>query len=223
MFYLLLFCAALFTGSLVLADDAASDLVPLKPKLPAAAVRRHAKDVAAGSNIESASDKSSKPLLIPRDARKHRARLQDHHERHQRQTGIAHQKSPTASRKPTTPMSSFCTKARNTFNSIWAVRRRFSPSSSGTRMTRPKSITASSRRSPTTPEFTANVRTMFNNDQTNAAGRGLGTDREYFESFEGKTIDAKGAKARYVRLYFQGAVPMAPSMNTPRWKFTGDR
>ena len=57
------------------------------------------------------------------------------------------------------------------------------------------------------PDFTAaqNVRTIFNNDVENKAGLGIGTNREYFETEEGKLIDAKGAKARYVRLYSNGS------------------
>ncbi len=57
--------------------------------------------------------------------------------------------------------------------------------------------------------FTTNVRTLFNNDTANAAGRGAGADREYFETNEGKLIDAKGAKARFVRLYSRGSTDSA--------------
>jgi hypothetical protein len=53
--------------------------------------------------------------------------------------------------------------------------------------------------------FTANVRTLFNNDADNQAKLGAGTDREYFETNQGKLIDAKGVKARYVRLYSHGS------------------
>ena len=54
-------------------------------------------------------------------------------------------------------------------------------------------------------DFTQNVRTLFNNDRDNSAGLGAGKDRQYFETFRGKTIDAKGARARYVRLYSNGS------------------
>ncbi len=57
--------------------------------------------------------------------------------------------------------------------------------------------------------FTNNVRTLFNNDQDNSSGRGAGTDREYYETHEGKIIDAKGAKARFVRLYSKGSTESA--------------
>jgi len=52
--------------------------------------------------------------------------------------------------------------------------------------------------------FTQNVRTLFNNDRQNGDELGVGTDREYFETYEGKLIAAHGAKARCVRLYSRG-------------------
>ena len=52
--------------------------------------------------------------------------------------------------------------------------------------------------------FTKNVRTLFNNDRENSNGLGTGTDKEYFETKEGRLIDAKGAPARYVRCTTQG-------------------
>ncbi|MCL5099128.1 MAG: discoidin domain-containing protein [Candidatus Omnitrophica bacterium] len=55
------------------------------------------------------------------------------------------------------------------------------------------------------PDFSQNVQTVFNNDRDNSAGLGIGKDKEYFESYEGKLIDAKGVKGRYVRLYSNGS------------------
>jgi hypothetical protein len=52
--------------------------------------------------------------------------------------------------------------------------------------------------------FTKNVRTLFNNDQSNALGLGAGKDLNYVETAEGKLVDAKGSRARYVRLYSKG-------------------
>ncbi len=59
------------------------------------------------------------------------------------------------------------------------------------------------------PDFIENVRTIFNNDQDNSSGVGIGTDREYFENYEGKLIDAKGVKARYLRYYSKGSIDSA--------------
>jgi hypothetical protein len=54
------------------------------------------------------------------------------------------------------------------------------------------------------PDFISNVTTLFNNDIDNSAGLGVGTDMHYTETNEGKLIDAKGVRARYVRLYSNG-------------------
>lgn len=54
------------------------------------------------------------------------------------------------------------------------------------------------------PGFTQNVKTLFNNDRNNSVGLGLGTDKEYFETIDGRVFDAKGVKARYVRSYTNG-------------------
>jgi len=54
------------------------------------------------------------------------------------------------------------------------------------------------------PDFEHNVRTLFNNDIDNSAGLGMGHDMHYVETNEGKLIDAKGQRARYVRLYSNG-------------------
>ncbi|MCC6862549.1 MAG: hypothetical protein IT158_28500 [Bryobacterales bacterium] len=55
------------------------------------------------------------------------------------------------------------------------------------------------------PDFITNVRTIFNNDNDNTAGFGLGKDLNYVETAEGKLIDAKGVEARYVRLISNGS------------------
>jgi hypothetical protein len=55
------------------------------------------------------------------------------------------------------------------------------------------------------PGFARNVRTIFNNDYDNSAGLGVGPDKEYFERYEGRLLEAKGQTARYVRLYSQGS------------------
>ena len=59
------------------------------------------------------------------------------------------------------------------------------------------------------PDFIENVRTVFNNDNDNTSGLGVGTNREYFETYEGKLIDAKGIKARYIRFYSKGSTESA--------------
>ncbi len=52
--------------------------------------------------------------------------------------------------------------------------------------------------------FKTGVQTLFNNDADNTAGFGAGKDPAYVETSEGRLIDAKGVRARYVRLYSNG-------------------
>ena len=54
------------------------------------------------------------------------------------------------------------------------------------------------------PDFATEVTTVFNNDIDNSLGMGAGSDMHYVETAEGKLVDAKGVKGRYVRLYSQG-------------------
>jgi hypothetical protein len=53
--------------------------------------------------------------------------------------------------------------------------------------------------------FKSNVRTLFNNDHDNSSGLGAGKDMHYVETSEGRLVDAKGHRARYVRLYSRGS------------------
>lgn len=54
------------------------------------------------------------------------------------------------------------------------------------------------------PAFKAGVRTLYNNDNDDSAKLGQGADLAYIETYQGRVIDAKGAIARYVRLYSNG-------------------
>lgn len=59
------------------------------------------------------------------------------------------------------------------------------------------------------PDFIDQVRTLFNNDYDNSSGLGIGNDKEYFENNEGRLVDAKGVKARYLRCYSRGSTESA--------------
>jgi len=54
------------------------------------------------------------------------------------------------------------------------------------------------------PTFKSGVVSIFNNDLSNELGLGAGKDLNYIETYQGKLIDAKGVKGRYVRLYSNG-------------------
>ncbi len=53
-------------------------------------------------------------------------------------------------------------------------------------------------------DFVSGVQPLFNNDHDNSSGLGAGKDKEYIETNEGRFIDPKGAKGRYIRLYSSG-------------------
>ena len=53
-------------------------------------------------------------------------------------------------------------------------------------------------------DFLKGVQTIFNNDHDNTSGLGIGKDKEYIEVAEGRLIDPKGIKGRYVRFYSNG-------------------
>jgi hypothetical protein len=53
-------------------------------------------------------------------------------------------------------------------------------------------------------DFLKGVTTVFNNDHDNTSGLGVGKEKEYIEVAEGRLIDPKGVKGRYVRLYSSG-------------------
>jgi hypothetical protein len=53
-------------------------------------------------------------------------------------------------------------------------------------------------------DFKKNVRTLFNDDHDNTSKLGAGNDMNYVETAEGKLVDAKGSRARCVRLYSRG-------------------
>lgn len=54
-------------------------------------------------------------------------------------------------------------------------------------------------------DFITGVKTLFNNDHDNTAGLGIGSDKEYVETNEGRLVDGKNSKARFVRFYTQGS------------------
>jgi len=53
-------------------------------------------------------------------------------------------------------------------------------------------------------DFVTGVTTLFNNDHDNTSGLGVGKDKEYIETYEGKLVDPRGVKARYVKLWSNG-------------------
>lgn len=53
--------------------------------------------------------------------------------------------------------------------------------------------------------FVDGVTTLFNNDADNSAGFGVGRNKEYWETYEGKLLAGNNTTARYVRCYSWGS------------------
>lgn len=185
-------------------NGSAEELVPLKPKLPAPAFEGTPKDVPAGANIEPASTKPPEPLMIPKDAENiaPKAKLSS--------------SDPNATADKLTKITDGVKEAGDDYTltlrkgpqyvqfdfggeqEIFAIALWHAHDS-------PKVYHGVVVQAADDADFTKNVRTLFNNDRDNVVGRGEGKDREYFESYMGKIIDAKDAKARYLRLYSKGS------------------
>lgn len=54
------------------------------------------------------------------------------------------------------------------------------------------------------PEFKTGVTSIYNTDHDNSSGLGVGNDKVWVQTNHGRLFDAKGIKARYVRLYSNG-------------------
>jgi hypothetical protein len=54
------------------------------------------------------------------------------------------------------------------------------------------------------PDFVTGVKTIYNNDHDNSSGMGIGREKEYIETYEGRLINPRGVSARYIRLYSKG-------------------
>ncbi len=192
----------------LLAADSGGDQVPLAIKLPAPAFKGTPKDLQLGPNVEPISDKPRQPMMVPSGLK-----------------NIAPGSKITCSDKNATAD----TLAKITDGDKEASDQSIIFLRKGTQWVQmdfgsPQEIFAIVLwhahnmakvyhdvivQVADDPDFIQNVRTVFNNDVDNTSGLGVGTNREYFETYEGKLIDAKGIKARYMRFYSKGSTESA--------------
>ena len=59
------------------------------------------------------------------------------------------------------------------------------------------------------PDFIDGVATVFNNDDDNSAKLGAGSDKEYYETNEGRLFATRGVRGRYVRFTSNGSTSNA--------------
>jgi hypothetical protein len=186
----------------------ADDLIPLTPKLPAPAFVGTPKDIPEGANVELPTGKPRPPLMVPKDVH-----------------NLAPSGKITTSDAKATPAA----LAKITDGDKEAVDTSIVLLRKGVQWVQfdlgspqeifailiwhahdsPKVYHGVVARVSDDADFSKDVHTLFNNDTKNVTGCGAGTDREYFETNEGKLIDAKGIAARYVRLYSHGSTDSA--------------
>ena len=182
----------------------AKDLVPLDIKLPIPAFMGTPTDIPLGDRIEKPSDKPRPPFLAPKGT-----------------TNVAMNKKVTSSDKsPIAGTLDLVTDGDKESSDTSYVELHRRTQWVQIDLEKPHQIYAvlvwHAHNTPQVyygvvvqvaddADFTQNVRTLFNNDFENLNGLGIGTHKQYFENYEGKLIDAKGEKARYVRLYSRGS------------------
>ena len=181
-----------------------AELVPLKLDLPAPVFAGTPKEAPPGVDVEPATAKPAPPLLIPRDAR-----------------NIAPGKKITSSDKgaSATDLAKITDGNKEAKEDGAALLRKGlqwiqfdlgAPQEIDAVVIWHAHDTAKVYRSVIVqvaddPDFGESAHVLFNNDKDNSSGLGVGADRQYFETFRGKVIDAKGTRARYVRLYSHGS------------------
>jgi hypothetical protein len=196
----------LLAATLPAADSA--DLVPLPLKLPAPAFKGTPKDLQLGPNVEPISDKPRAPRMVPSGLKniapagkrtcsdknvtaENIAKLTDGDKEASDQSIIfIHKGTQWVQMDFGSPQEIFAVVIWHAHNMAKVYHDVIVQVADDA-------------------DFIENVRTVFNNDSDNTSGLGVGTDREYFETYEGKLINAKGVKARYMRFYSKGSTESA--------------
>src|SRR5207249_2521464 len=186
----------------------AGDLVPLKVKLPAAAFKGTPKDIQLSTFVEPLSDKPRPPMMVPPGLENlaPKAKLTSS-DKNASQESLS--KLIDGDKEASDQSIIFLRKG-----SQYVQMDLGSPCELFAILIWHAHNTAKVYRSVIVqvaddPDFSADVRTLFNNDQLNSSGIGVGTDREYFETKEGRLINARGAKTRYLRFYSKGSTESA--------------
>src|SRR5262245_47538963 len=195
-------------SSMVCPLNAAEDLVPLNLKLPDPAFKGTPKDMQLSAYVEPLSDKPRPPLMVP-DGSKNIAPGKKFTSSDTNAPESVLAKLTDGDKDPSDQSIIFLRKGPQWVqmdlgadNEIFAIVIWHAHNT-------PKVYHSVIVQVSDDPAFTDKVQTLFNNDQENKAGVGAGTDREYFETNEGRLINAKGVKARYIRMYSKGSTESA--------------
>ena len=192
----------------MLAED--SDIVPIKLKLPKPAFVGTPKNIPAGTTVEKPTGKPRPPFVAPKGttnvAREKKVTSSDN------DPIIGEPELVTDDDKEATegswlelgPGTQYVQVDLEKETSIYAIV--FWHYHGDPRVYRDVIVQTANDK-----DFILDVKTLFNNDHDNSSGLGIGQDSEYFEVAEGKLIDCKGTKARFVRIFSKGST--ADDMN----------
>ncbi len=204
-------CVSLFACSVARAAEPASgsgDLVPLKLKLPAPAFKGTPKDIQLSPYTEPLSDKPRPDMMVPAGL-KNVAPGKKITSSDKNATASTLEKIVDGDKEATDESIIFLRKGTQWVqidlgapHEVFAIVLWHAHNSA--KVYHDVVVQAADD-----PDFIENVRTLFNNDQDNTSGLGVGTDREYFETHEGRLINTKGIKARYFRFYSKGSTESA--------------
>jgi len=205
---LLLLVSTLLLLASILRAGAAKDLVPLDLKLPAPAFKGTPKELPEGLVVEPLSDKPRPALMVPQGCE-----------------NLAAGVIPSCSVTNTSPTRlAKITDGKKEAYEEQIVLLRKGVQSLTFDLKKPAALHAiviwhahdTSKvyrcvvvQIADDADFTRNVRTLFNNDTENQTGQGVGTDRQYFETHEGKLVPARGEQARFVRMFSRGSTESA--------------
>jgi hypothetical protein len=186
----------------------AQDLVPLTLKLPDPAFKGTPKDIVLSAYVEPLSDKPRPPLMVP-PGLKNVAPGKKLTSSDTNATDTVLAKLADGDKDPSDQSIIFLRKGPQWVQmDLGAAHELFAIVIWHAHNT-PKVYHSVVVQVSDDPAFKDKVQTLFNNDQENKTGVGAGTDREYFETNEGRLVNAKGAKARYIRMYSKGSTESA--------------
>ena|SRR5437870_4442370 len=184
--------------------SSSSPLVPLEVKLPSPAFKGTPKDMQLGPNVEPLSDKPRPPFLVP-PGLKNIAPGAKLTSSDKNATATVLEKITDGDKEPSDQSIIFLRKGPQWVQMDFGSPQEIFAILIWHAHNTPKVYHDVIVQASDDPDFSGKVETLFNNDVENTAGRGVGSNREYFETYEGKLIDAKGAKARYFRFYSKGS------------------
>jgi|CZKM01.1.fsa_nt_gi hypothetical protein len=200
----------LLLASPVPAADATGDMVPLAIKLPAPAFKGTPKDLQLGPNVEPLSDKPRAPMMVPPDLKNIAADTKVKITCSDKNVPADNLAKLTDGDKDASDQSIiFLRKGTQWVQMDFGSLQELFALVVWHAHNMAKVYHDVIVQVADDADFIENVRTVFNNDQDNTSGLGVGTDREYFETYEGKLINAKGVKARYIRFYSKGSTESA--------------